>query len=73
MSLDEDHRNHVAYWLDNGRRVVGYNSVLLALGNITHFVLLQKDYELKSVAIIFNKGKVTGTSVFDLSPGEQQQ
>jgi hypothetical protein len=73
MSHNDDLRDHLARWLDNGWKVVGYNTALLAMGNVTHFVLIQNGCELKSVCIVFDRQRVLGTSVFDLSPGEQQQ
>ena len=73
MGLNEDNRDQISYWLDNGWTVVGYNTQLLAMGNVTHFVLLQKEYALRSVAIVFDRQKVMLTTVFELAPGEPKQ
>jgi hypothetical protein len=73
MGVNEDTRDQISYWLDNGWSVVGYDTQLLALGNVTHFVLLQKEYALRSVAIVFDKQRVMGTNVFELAPGEAKQ
>ena len=73
MSTNDDVQNNLSFWLDNGWAVVGYNTVLLAIGNVTHFVLIQKGCSLKSIAIVYDKGKVLGTNVFDLAPGEEKR
>lgn len=70
---NQDYRNYVSNWLVSGWTVVGYNTQMLAMGNITHFVLLQKESALRSVAVLFDKQRVVGTSVFKLAPGEVEE
>ena len=73
MGLNEDVRNNLAEWLDTGWSVVGYSTEMLAMGNITHFVLIQKSYALKAVAIVMDHQKVMGSTVTDLAPAENNK
>ena len=68
-----DYRDYVTNWLENGWSVVGYNTQMLAMGNVTHFILMQKEGALRSVAVLFDKQRVIGTSVFKLAPGEPKE
>ncbi len=68
MGLKEDFRDQLAGYLDQGWGVVGYNTQILALGKLIHFVLIQNQYALKSVAIIMAGDKVVGCTITDLAP-----
>ena len=73
MGLSEDIRDQLAGWLDSGWNVVGYSTQMLAMGNITHFVLIQKSYALKSITILMDRQKIMGSTVTDLAPAESNQ
>jgi hypothetical protein len=68
MALSEDLRDELAGYLDQGWSVVGYNTQLLAMGNVTHFILIQNQYALKSVTFVMDRGMIMGSTITDLAP-----
>ena len=68
MAINDDLRDQLAGYLDNGWSVVGYDTQMLAMGNITHFILLQNQYALKSFAFVMDRGKTLGSTETNLAP-----
>lgn len=46
--------------LRDGWNVEGYSVCMMSMGALSHHILLRRDYELRSVAIISNQGKEIG-------------
>ena len=54
--------------LKNGWEIAGYASNMLAMGAVSHHVLLRQGANLTSVTILVNSGKEVGRTTTVLSP-----
>jgi hypothetical protein len=65
--MASDPRHEIDTLLANGWFVVGYNTQMLVMGNICHYVLLQNGTDLRSVSVLYDKDRVMGGRVYNLS------
>ena len=54
-------------YLRNGWELSGYSTTVMAMGAMTHSVLLRKEFQLVSIVTVTNNGKIVGTSAVRLA------